>query len=382
MRFVPPAAVLALALALSGAALADDPSPAKPADAKPADAADAAEEKLVLGEINAANVNVRAGNTMNHRIVCVANRGDKVLIAGESGDFYKILAPKSSACWVSCQFVDRHGDSGTVHGDNVNLRPTPDTSHPVFGKLNPGDTVKITGQDSVGTWFKIEPPKSVFAYVSKKFVAVKGDYAQIQSEDAKKESEKIAIEEKSKATVTAWQKAEALLKAQNDMDPASRDYTEAMTAFGEIAQSATDPKTAERAKEKSEYLGKLQELQNLVKSLDQTSQVQKDDYDKKIAELEQKWQAEQAAKSVKKTEDKNYIAQGWVEDVGSLFGRPGTHKVVEAGVTLFYLHSDTLDLRRYWHNRVRITKGTVKTAPEGWEDGPKVIEVEALDVLE
>ena len=377
MRFIPPPAVLALALALSGGALADEP--AKSPETVPAAAA---EEKLVLGEISAANVNVRAGNTMNHRIVCVANLGDKVLIAGESGDFFKILAPKSASCWVSAQYVDRSGDSGTVKGDNVNLRPTPDSSHPVIGQLETGEIVKIVGQDSIGTYFKIEPPKGVFAFVSKKFVSVKGDYAAIQSEEARKESDRIAGDETSKANVTAWQSAEALLKEQSEAQPAERDYSAAIAAFDEIGSTTRDEKTATRAKEKADYLRGLQELQNLVKSLDETGQVQKAEYEKRIAELEQKWQAEQATKSVKKVSGKKGIAQGWVENVASVFGRPGTHKVVEAGVTLYYLHSDTLDLRRYWHNRINITKGTIQDPPEGWEDGPKVIEVEEVEVLE
>ncbi|MCC6741283.1 MAG: SH3 domain-containing protein, partial [Planctomycetia bacterium] len=369
MRFAPTPAVLSLALALSGGAFADEP-------AKPADAPQTAtsEEKLVLGEINGANVNVRAGNTMNHRILCVANRGDQVLIAGESGDFFKILAPKSAACWVSAQYVDRSGDTGTVKGDNVNLRPTPDTSHPVIGQLQPGDTVRITGQDSIGTYFKVEPPKGVYAFVSKKFVTVKGDYAEIRSEEARKESEKIAHEERSKASLTAWQSAEALVKAQNEAPAAERDWTEAIAAFDEIAASA-DEKTANRAKDRADYLRGLQELQGLVKSLDETSQVQKAEYEKRIAELEQKWQSEQAEKSVKRGSDKPAIATGWVENVASVWGRPGSHKIVEAGVTLYYLHSDVLDLRRYWHNRIRIVKGTIQDPPEGWEDGPKVIEV-------
>ena len=377
MRFIPPPAVLALALALSGGALADEP--AKTPENVPAAAA---EEKLVLGEIAAANVNVRAGNTMNHRIVCVANRGDKVLIAGESGDFFKILAPKSASCWVSAQYVDRTGDTGTIKGDNVNLRPTPDTSHPVIGQLQPGDSVKIVGQDSIGTYVKIEPPKGVFAFVSKKFVTVKGDYTEIQSEEARKESDRISGEEKSKARVTAWGAAEALVKVANEGTPAERDYSAAIAAFDEIAAATGDEKAATRAKERADYLRGLQELSGLVKSLDETSQVQKAEYEKRIAELEQKWQAEQATKSVKKGSDKKGIAQGWVEEVGSLFGRPGTHKVVEAGVTLYYLRSDSLDLRRYWHNRIKITKGTINDPPEGWEDGPKVIEVEELEVLE
>jgi uncharacterized protein YraI len=380
MRFIPPPAVLALALALSGGAPADEPAKS-PENAPPAAAT--ADEKLVLGEIGAANVNVRAGNTMNHRIVCVANKGDKVLIAGESGDFFKILAPKSAACWVSAQYVDRAGDTGTIKGNNVNLRPTPDTSHPVIGQLEPGDTIKITGQDSLGTYFKIEPPKGVYAFVSKKFVTVKGDYAAIQGEEARKESDRIAGEEKSKAHLTAWGAAEALVKEQNEVEAADRDYTAAIAAFDAIANAdGGEGKTAGRAKEKADYLRGLQELQGLVKSLDETSQVQKAEYEKRIAELEQKWQAEQATKSVKKGSDKKGISQGWVEDVASLFGRPGTHKIVEAGVTLYYLHSDNLDLRRYWHNRIKITKGTIKDPPEGWEDGPKIIEVEEIEVLE
>ena len=376
MRFALPPAAFALAVALSCPVFAEDPKPADPATGQTP-----AEDSYKLGEINAPNVNVRAGNTMNHRIVCVATRGDQVLIVEEAGDFYKILAPKSAACWIANQYVDRKGDTGTITGKDVNLRPTPDTSHPVIGQLAPGDTVKIVGQDSLGTWFRIEPPKGVFAFVSKKFVTLKGDYAALKADEARKESDRIASEEKLRSAANAWAAADALVKAQNDVAAADRDYAEAISAFEEIAQSATDPKLAERAREKADYLKGLSELQQLVKSLDSTSQVQKEEYEKRIAELEQKWQAEQAAKAAKKQE-REYIVQGWVEEVGSLWGRPGTHKVVEAGVTLFYLKSGTLDLRRYWHNRIRVIKGTIADAPDGWQDGPKVIDVEEIEVLE
>ncbi len=69
----------ALALGLSGPALAEDPEPASPPPAQEA----TADENLTLGEVTASNVNVRAGNSMNHRIVCVASKGDQVLIAAK-----------------------------------------------------------------------------------------------------------------------------------------------------------------------------------------------------------------------------------------------------------------------------------------------------------
>jgi uncharacterized protein YgiM (DUF1202 family) len=368
-----------LGLAFTLPVPAEDPPPTAP-PAEPAAASENAEEKLTLGEVTASNVNVRAGNSTNHRIVCVATKGDQVLIASESGDFFKILAPKSAQCWVACQYVKKEGESGTVTGHGINLRPTPDTSHAVIGQVEFGQTVRIVGQDSMGTWFRIEPPKGVYAFVAKKFVTVKGDYAEIRSEEAKKESERIAAEEGARTIASRWQEAEALVKAQVDVDPAERDYTEAIIAYEEIATASADARLAQRAKDKAEYLKGLQEVQQLVKSLDETGKVRQEEYEKKIAELEQKWQAEQAAKSEKR--EKKYIVQGWVEEVSTLFGRPGTHKIVEAGVVLYYLKSDTLDLRRYWHNRIRIVKGVVTEAPDGWEDGPKVIEVEEIEVLE
>jgi len=366
---------LALSAIVGSFACAQDAAPAT--DPAPASTP---EEKIVLGEVIAANVNVRAGNTMNHRIVCIANKGDQVLILEEAGDFFKIMAPKGASCWVACQFVERKGDTAIVNANNVNLRPTPDTSHPVIGQLASGDPVKILGQDNLGTWFRIEPPKGVIAYVSKKFIAVKGNYADITREAAREESARIATEERALAGTSAWRDAEALARAENEKPAAERDWTASIEAFRSIG-AAGDPKLAQRAEEQVKYLEGLQELQALVRSLDATSQVQKDGYERKIAELESKWQSDQAAKAAKKAE-KSFIVQGWVEEVGSLFGRPGTHKIVEAGVTLYYLKSETYDLRRYWHNRIRIVKGTVKAAPDGWEDGPKVIEVEELEVLE
>ncbi|MBI3271834.1 MAG: hypothetical protein HYZ53_22775 [Planctomycetes bacterium] len=72
-----------------------------------------------------------------------------------------------------------------------------------------------------------------------------------------------------------------------------------------------------------------------------------------------------------------FDGQGWLDGMGKVINRPGSHKLIKGGKTLFYLRSYKLNLNDYLGKLVGV-RGKMTEAP-GW--GPKVIEVEELEVL-
>ncbi|MBI5367790.1 MAG: hypothetical protein HZA54_12195, partial [Planctomycetes bacterium] len=72
-----------------------------------------------------------------------------------------------------------------------------------------------------------------------------------------------------------------------------------------------------------------------------------------------------------------FDGQGWLDGMGKVINRPGTHKLKKGGKVLFYLRSYKLDLNDYLDKMVGV-RGKIVEAP-GWDQ--RVIEVESIEVL-
>jgi uncharacterized protein YraI len=133
------------------------------------------------GIISANNVNVRAGASLNFEILCQLNKGDKVIVQGESYKWYKIKLPREARCFISKDYVysspstsgvgeSRKGGvyQGIVSADNVNIRAGRGTHYSILGQLNSGDLVTIL--EEYKGWFRIEPPRGLVGWVHSDFV--------------------------------------------------------------------------------------------------------------------------------------------------------------------------------------------------------------------
>ncbi len=58
------------------------------------------------GVITGDNVNVRAGASLKHRVVCMAEKGEKVQVLATEGEWCKITAPKEASAWASAKYVE------------------------------------------------------------------------------------------------------------------------------------------------------------------------------------------------------------------------------------------------------------------------------------
>ena len=72
-----------------------------------------------------------------------------------------------------------------------------------------------------------------------------------------------------------------------------------------------------------------------------------------------------------------FLAEGWVEDLGMVIGRPGTHKLEKGGQVYFILKSEELKLNDYLGKRVGVN-GEIETKHRGWEPVLVVKEIAVL----
>lgn len=123
------------------------------------------------GEINAYEVNVRAGPHLNYEVLTQLDKGDLVLVTGQRGDWTRIALPPGLLAWVSTKLV---ADDGLVEADNVNVRSGPALKYNLLCQLKRDQHVVIKETSADGEWYGILPPEAAGAWIYGKFVDDKG----------------------------------------------------------------------------------------------------------------------------------------------------------------------------------------------------------------
>jgi SH3-like domain-containing protein len=136
----------------------------------------AAEEEEAVqprtGEINAHEVNIRAGAHLNYEILTQLDKGDLVLVTGTRGDWTRIAMPPGVLAWVSSKFV---AEDGLVEAENVNVRSGPSLKHNLLCQLDRDQQVVVVKES--GEWYGIMPPDDAWAWVHSNLVDDKGEAA-------------------------------------------------------------------------------------------------------------------------------------------------------------------------------------------------------------
>lgn len=121
-------------------------------------------------------VNVRSGPSTAYGIVGELSYGDRVTVAGSSGNWYRINWNNAYA-YVSSTYLrpltaysppaSSTPDGGYYATANVNVRSGPSTRYAVVGGLTAGQAVSVTGTS--GSWYKIAWSSGT-AYVSSAYL--------------------------------------------------------------------------------------------------------------------------------------------------------------------------------------------------------------------
>ncbi|MCD4656292.1 MAG: SH3 domain-containing protein [Planctomycetes bacterium] len=133
---------------------------------------DVVADEEYVGKCTGNDVRIRASASLEAPIIgnIRAMSGDKFVIVGTQGDWYKIQLPEFISVWISRNYVKAEPGKidGIVTGDNVNIRSASKTSSSVVDKANKGTKVEIMGANN--DWFMIIPPKEATGWISGKYI--------------------------------------------------------------------------------------------------------------------------------------------------------------------------------------------------------------------
>lgn len=112
-------------------------------------------DAIAKGIVTASELNIRSTASTTGDIVGKLATGDRVEILEKDGGWGRI-----DKGWISLDYVyidgttGENSGTGTITGDQLNIRTGPGTTYGTNGTLNKGDTVKILTQIKVGntTW--------------------------------------------------------------------------------------------------------------------------------------------------------------------------------------------------------------------------------------
>ena len=99
------------------------------------------------GEITSENVNIRAGQNINFERLLRLHKGQEVVVVGKSYDWYEIRLPEEVSCYIHSKFLTSQSHNiAEVIGNRVNVRAGVTEKSSVLGQLNKGAKVKVKNQ--------------------------------------------------------------------------------------------------------------------------------------------------------------------------------------------------------------------------------------------
>lgn len=312
------------------------------------------------------SLNIRTAPENNAKILGRLKRDEKVVVLGETGEYYKLQYPKQLEAWVASWLLLENGagQSDKVSRDKVNIRSGPSMQYPVIARLSKGYEVQIE-QINSSKWAKITPPSTSFAYAAKKYVRLGENYNDYIAKESKR---KEAIEKFNKTKLEIDKFVNLKKIGQEDFEKLMTSLNECSTALAGTADAALT----------SDYKVTLSE----IRRLSQIHEIKKKVEEEHIAKTQHLIQKHDEKMSKILTEEKKtplpkYQYTGWLDDVGGIFWRPASHKLKEGNQVLFYLKSGGVDLDPYVGKRVGIN-GKLESFRAGWG---KIITVEDIDIL-
>ncbi len=142
------------------------------------------------GVVTADLLNIRVRPDIKSTVAVKLDKGYKVEVLGESGEFLEIAAPIISPVYVSAVYLD----AGTATAP-LKMYVAGNPAAATYGTLPKGTVVKLIDIDRYG-WAKIEPPAGTKLYAAKRFVKVTGE---IPKQEETKPVPPAKVEEKKEA---------------------------------------------------------------------------------------------------------------------------------------------------------------------------------------
>lgn len=114
-------------------------------------------------------INVRVDATAMAPSLGFLKRGERVTIADESFEWYKIILPKRFSAYVAAEFMQEvEGNKVEVAASNLNLRSSPSMSSYIIGKAEKGTVFFFRAKK--GGWFEVRGYPHIYGWVNKNFL--------------------------------------------------------------------------------------------------------------------------------------------------------------------------------------------------------------------
>ena len=175
------------------------------------------------GVVTADVLNIRTQPDLKSAVAVKLDKGFKVEVLGESGDFVEIAIPVTAPVYISAVYLNEGKTTAPLK-----MYTAGSTAAASYGVLPKGSEVKMLEIDRYG-WAKIEPPAGIKLYAAKRYVAVTPDAAKPEAKveekkDVKPETKPEAKVEEKK-DVKPETKPEAKVEEKNDVKPETKPET-------------------------------------------------------------------------------------------------------------------------------------------------------------
>ena len=168
------------------------------------------------GVVTADVLNIRTQPDLKSAVAVKLDKGFKVEVLGESGDFVEIAIPVTAPVYISAVYLNEGKTTAPLK-----MYTAGSTAAASYGVLPKGSEVKMLEIDRYG-WAKIEPPAGIKLYAAKRYVAVTPDAAKPEAKaeekkDVKPETKPEAkVEEKKDVKPEAKAEAAAVMTAATE----------------------------------------------------------------------------------------------------------------------------------------------------------------------
>ncbi|MEI2999812.1 MAG: SH3 domain-containing protein [Victivallis sp.] len=136
------------------------------------------------GVVTADVLNIRTQPDLKSAVAVKLDKGFKVEVLGESGDFVEIAIPVTAPVYISAVYLNEGKTTAPLK-----MYTAGGAAAASYGVLPKGSEVKMLEIDRYG-WAKIEPPAGIKLYAAKRYVAVTPDAAKPEAKVEEKKDVK------------------------------------------------------------------------------------------------------------------------------------------------------------------------------------------------
>jgi SH3-like domain-containing protein len=134
------------------------------------------------GVICGSKVRMRTQPSLESHVIRETGQGEIFAVVSETCDYYAVMPPKGTKGYVFRTYIL----DGTVEGERVNVRLSPDTEAPVVAQLNRGTKVEASVSHVNNKWLEIDLPETSRFYIAKGYLENIGSIELVASFEQKK----------------------------------------------------------------------------------------------------------------------------------------------------------------------------------------------------